>query len=111
GGTQAFSFHDANCPRVRVLAGFQSLPARWKKHGHKLEVLVPSDDVTVKGESLPPARCSFSVTLRDSVYLLLRNGKLIEVPQEERSEERRVGKGVDLGGRRAFDKEHRGKIA
>lgn len=82
-GTQGFSFHYENCPRIRVLTGFQSLPARWKKQGHKLEVLVPSDDVTVKGEALPPARCSFSVTLHDSVYLLLRNGKLIEVPQEE----------------------------
>jgi hypothetical protein len=82
-GTQGLSFHYENCPRVRVLTGFQSLPARWKKPGQRLEVLVPSDDVTVKGEALPPMRCVFTVTLHDSVYLLLRNGKLIEVPQEE----------------------------
>jgi hypothetical protein len=82
-GTQGFSFRYEGCPRVRVLTGFQSLPARWKKRGQKLEVLVPAEDVAVNGDPLPPLRCSFSVTLRDTVYLLLRNGKLVEVPQEE----------------------------
>lgn len=81
--TQGFTFHYDGCPRVRVPAGFVSLPARWKKPGVKLEVLVPADDVNVAGDPLPPLRCSFTVTLHDSVYLLLRNGKLVEVPQEE----------------------------
>jgi hypothetical protein len=80
--TQGFTFHYDNCSRVRVLRGFQSLPARWKKPGSKLEVLVPSDDIPANGRPLPPVRCSFTVTLHDFVYLLLRNGKLIEVSQE-----------------------------
>jgi hypothetical protein len=68
---------------VRVRPGFQSLPARWKKPGQKLEVLIPSDDIPVSGRPLPPIRCSFTVTLYDFVYLLLRNGKLVEVSQED----------------------------
>jgi hypothetical protein len=80
---QGMTFHYDNCSRVRVLNGFQSLPARWKKPGEKLEVLIPSDDIPVNGRPLPPVRCSFSVTMHDFVYLLLRNGKLIEVSKEE----------------------------
>jgi hypothetical protein len=80
--TQGLSFHYDNCSRVRVHPGFQSLPARWKRPGKTLEVLIPSDDIPVEGRPLPPVRCSFTVTLHDFVYLLLRNGKLIEVSQE-----------------------------
>ena len=69
--------------RVRVRPGFQSLPARWKKPGQRLEVLVPSDDIPVNGRPVPPAKCSFNVTLQSFVYLLLRNGKLIQVSQED----------------------------
>jgi len=81
--TQALTFHYDDCTRVRVHPGFQSLPARWKKPGQKLEVLIPSDDIPVNGRPLPPVRCSFTVTLHNFVYLLLRNGKLVEVSQED----------------------------
>jgi hypothetical protein len=80
--TQGLSFQYDNCSRVRVHPGFQSLPARWKKPGQKLEVLIPSDEIPQEGRPLPPVRCTFTVTLHDFVYLLLRNGKLIEVSQE-----------------------------
>ncbi len=82
-GTQGFSFRYNDCTRVRVRPGFQSLLARWKKPGKKLEVLVPSDDIPVNGRPLPPVRCTLSVTLHDFVYLLLRNGTLIQVSQED----------------------------
>jgi hypothetical protein len=80
--TQGFSFHYDNCSRIRVHPGFQSLPARWKQPRKKLEVLIPSDDIPEEGRPLPPVRCTFSVTMHDSVYLLLRNGRLIEVSQD-----------------------------
>jgi hypothetical protein len=82
-GTQALTFRYDNCTRLRVRPGFQSLPARWKKPGQKLEVLIPSDDVPTGGRPLPPIKCSLSVTLHDFVYLLLRNGRLIEVSQDD----------------------------
>jgi hypothetical protein len=82
-GTQALTFRYDNCTRLRVRPGFQSLPARWKKPGQKLEVLIPSDDIPAGGRALPPIKCSLTVTLHDFVYLLLRNGKLIEVSQED----------------------------
>ena len=80
--TQALTFRYDNCSRVRVHPGFASLPARWKQPGRKLEVLIPSDEIPVSGRPLPPVRCSFTVTMHDFVYLLLRNGKLVEVSQE-----------------------------
>ena len=81
--TQGVSFHYDNCARMRVRPGFQSLPARWKSQGKKLEVLVPSDDVpSANGRPLPPERCTFTVTVHNFVYLLLRNGAVIQVPQE-----------------------------
>ena len=80
---QALTFRYDNCSRVRVHPGFQSLPARWKQPGKKLEVLIPSDDIPVNGRPLPPLKCSFTVTLHDFVYLLLRNGRLVDVSQED----------------------------
>jgi hypothetical protein len=80
--TQGMSFHYDNCARMRVRPGFESLPARWKSRGKKLEVLVPSDDVPANGRPLKPERCTFTVTVHDFVYLLLRNGAVIQVPQE-----------------------------
>ena len=80
--TQGFTFHYDDCTRVRVHPGFQSLPARWKKPGRQLEVLIPSDAIPVNGRELKPVRCTFTVTLHDFVYLLLRNGTLIQVSQE-----------------------------
>jgi len=81
-GTQALTFQYDNCSRIRVRPGFQSLPARWKKPGQRLEVLIPSDEIPVNGRLLPPVRCSFTVTLHGFVYLLLPNRKLIEVTQD-----------------------------
>ena len=78
-GTQGLTFEYDNCVRVRVRPGFESLPARWKKPGRTLEVLMPSDDVPISGRPLPPVKCSLNVTLHDFVYLLLRNGKIVEV--------------------------------
>jgi hypothetical protein len=76
------TFQYDNCVRVRVRPGFESLPARWKKPGRKLEVLVPSDDIPVSGQPLPPVKCSLTVTLHDYVYLRLPGGKVIKVTQE-----------------------------
>jgi hypothetical protein len=81
--TQGLTFHYDNCSRVRVHPGFQSLPARWKKPGQKLEVLIPSDAIPVNDRPLPPERCTMTVTLHHFVYLLLRNGTLIEISQED----------------------------
>lgn len=81
GGTQGFSFSYRNCGRVRVLPGFQSLPARWKKPG-QLEVLLPSDEIPASGRPLRPERCTLTATVHDFVYLLLRNGAVVEVSEE-----------------------------
>ncbi len=80
--TLGMSFQYDDCARVRVHPGFTSLPARWKKPGRKLEVLIPSDDIPVNDKPMPPVRCSFNVTMHDFVYLLLRDGKLVEVSQD-----------------------------
>ena len=82
-GTQGLSFRYDNCGRIRVPIGFTSLPARWKSPGRKLEVLIPSDRIPVKGRPVPPERCTLTVTLHDFVYLLLNNGSLIEISQED----------------------------
>ena len=81
--TQGFSFHYDNCGRMRVNTGFQSLPARWKQPGKKLEVLIPSDEIPTDGHPLKPQRCILTVTLHDYVYLLLRNGAIIQISQED----------------------------
>jgi hypothetical protein len=81
-GTRGFSFQYRDCGRIRVFPGFQSLPARWKKPGATLEVLLPSDEVPVHGRPLPPSRCTLTVTVHPFVYLLLRNGELVEVSED-----------------------------
>lgn len=80
--TEGMTFKYDDCVRMRVRPGFQSLPARWKKPGKRLEVLIPSDEIPVRGRALPPVRCSLTVTLHDFVYLLLRNGNIVEVSQD-----------------------------
>jgi hypothetical protein len=80
--TQALAFRYDNCSRIRVRPGFQSLPARWKRPGVSLEVLVPSDDVPNGSRPLPPVRCTFSVAVHDFVYLLLPDGRVIQVSQD-----------------------------
>ena len=60
----------------------EAYPARWKKPGKRLEVLMPSDDIPEGGRPLRPVRCSLDVTLHDFVYLLLPNGKLVEVSKD-----------------------------
>jgi hypothetical protein len=81
--TQGLSFHYDNCGRMRVNTGFQSLPARWKQPGKKLEVLIPSDEIPANGRPLKPQRCLLTVTVHDFVYLLLRNGAIVQVSQED----------------------------
>ena len=51
--------------------------------GKQLEVLIPSDDIPTNGRPLPPVKCSLTVTLHNFVYLLLRDGKLLEISQED----------------------------
>ena len=80
--TQGFSFRYDNCGRMRVNTGFQSLPARWKSPGKKLEVLIPSDEIPANGRPLKPQRCILTVTMHDFVYLLLRNGAIVQVSQD-----------------------------
>jgi hypothetical protein len=80
--TEGISFGYDDCVRMRVRPGFQSLPARWKKPGKKLEALIPSDGIPESGRALPPVKCSLTVTLHDFVYLLLRNGNIVEVSQD-----------------------------
>ncbi len=80
-GTQGFSFRYQNCGRVRVMPGFESLPARWKRPG-VLEVLVPSDEIPSNNRPLRPSRCTFTATLHDFIYLLLRNGAVVQVSQD-----------------------------
>lgn len=80
-GTQGFTFRYQSCGRVRVLPGFQSLPARWKKPG-QLEVLLPSDEIPVNGRTPRPERCKLTATTHDFVYLLLRNGAVVEVSED-----------------------------
>jgi hypothetical protein len=53
--TQALSFNYDGCSRVRVLAGFQGLQARWKKPGRKLEVLIPTDAIAAEARFRVPA--------------------------------------------------------
>ena len=81
--TQGFSFHYDNCGRMRVNTAFQSLPARWKEPGKKLEVIIPSDEIPTNGRPLKPQRCTLTVTMHDFVYLLLRNGAIIQISQED----------------------------
>lgn len=81
-GTLGISFQYKDCYRVRAQPGFQSLPARWKKPGETLEVLIPSDSIPVAGRPMPLEKCSFSVTKHDFVYLMLPTGRLIEVSQD-----------------------------
>jgi hypothetical protein len=81
-GTQALSFTYEGCSRMRIPAGFQALPARWKKPGTKLEVLVPTDAIVAGDRPLPTEKCTVTVTLRDFVYLRLRSGALVEVTRE-----------------------------
>jgi len=81
-GTVGFSFKYDNCSRVRVLTGFRSMPARWKKPGQTLEVLVPNDEIPKNGKELPPVRCTMSVTMHDYVYLL-PSGKVVQVAKDD----------------------------
>ena len=81
-GTQALSFTYEGCSRMRIPSGFQALPARWRKPGTKLEVLVPTDAIVAGDRPLPTAKCTVTVTLRDFVYLRLRSGALVEVTRE-----------------------------
>ncbi len=80
-GTQALSFSYEGCSRVRVPTGFQGLFARWKKPG-KLEVLIPSDSISVATPTPPAQRCTLTVAMHEFVYLRLKDGSLLRVSQE-----------------------------
>ena len=81
--TQGLTFQYDDCVRLRVRPGFESLPARWKKPGKKLEVLIPSDRYSsVSGRPHRRWKCTLIATLHDFVYLRLRNGQLVEVSQD-----------------------------
>jgi hypothetical protein len=82
-GTQGLSFSYDGCPRIRVLAGFQGLQARWKTPGKKLEVLLPSEGIPEDDKPLPKEKCTLKVTMHDFVYLKVRTGALVQVSQED----------------------------
>jgi hypothetical protein len=82
--TQALRFTYDHCDsRVHVGTGFQSLSARWKKQGKQLEVLVPTEAIPGKNHTHPFDKCTFNVAMHDGVYLMMRNGKLIQVSQQD----------------------------
>ncbi len=82
--TQGLRFTYDHCDsRVHVGTGFQSLSARWKKQGKQLEVLVPTEAIPGKSHTHPFDKCTFNVTMHDGVYLLMRNGKLVQVSQQD----------------------------
>ena len=80
---QGLTFHYDDCSRIRMRPGFQSLPARWKRPGQKLEVLVPSDDIPANGRPLPPVRCTFTVAVKDFIYLLMPTGAILQVSPDD----------------------------
>ena len=80
--TQGFQFTYEGCPRVRVLPGFSSLQARWKKPGKTLEVLIPSDAIGHQDGPLPTQKCTFKVKLHEYVYLRMHSGSLLQVSQD-----------------------------
>ncbi len=81
--TQGVSFSYDGCPRIRVLAGFQGLQARWKTPGKKLEVLLPSEGIPVDDKPLPKEKCTLKVTMHEYVYLKVRTGAIVQVSQED----------------------------
>ena len=81
--TQGLSFSYEGCSRVRVAAGFSALPARWKKPGRKLEVVIPTDDLTHGDGPLPTQKCTLKVTLHEFVYLRMRSGKMVQISQAD----------------------------
>ncbi len=82
--TQGLRFTYDHCDsRVHSNTGFQSLPARWKKQGKQLEVLVPTDEVPGKHRAHPYNKCIFNVTVQSGVYLMMRNNKLVQVSQQD----------------------------
>ena len=51
-------------PGKHVPAGFQSLPARWKVPGKKLEVLFPSQEIPDGDKPLKREKCTLKVTMQ-----------------------------------------------
>ncbi len=81
--TAGVNFTYEGCNRVRVPAGFQSLPARWKVPGKKLEVLFPSQEIPDGDKPLKREKCTLKVTMQSFIYLRVKTGKLIQVSQED----------------------------
>jgi len=81
--TAGVSFTYEGCNRIKVLTGFQSLPARWKVQGKKLEVLFPSQEIPDGDKPLKSEKCTLKVTMHEFIYLRVKSGNLIQVSQED----------------------------
>jgi hypothetical protein len=60
--------------RLRVSAGYETYPARWKKPGRQLEILLP-----VMGKPGVMSACELKVDMKETVYFR-HNGLLNEEP-------------------------------
>jgi hypothetical protein len=78
--TIGLNFRYEGCSRIRVAPGFTGLPARWRKPGETLEVLIPND--ALGDDSLKTQHCRVQVTPQTFVYLRLHNGSIIRVAQQ-----------------------------
>ena len=71
---KGFDFNYSCGNRLRVSAGFETYPARWKKPGQTLEILLPEFGKPNAVES-----CELKVIMKDKAYFR-RNGLLGEEP-------------------------------
>ena len=71
---KGFDFNYSCGNRLRVSAGFETYPARWKKNGQTLEILLPEFGKPNALES-----CELKVIMKDQAYVR-RNGLLSEEP-------------------------------
>ena len=73
GEAHAVDFHYDCENKVRASFGFETYPARWKKPGKQLVVLMP-----VFGESGKFFTCNFDTDVKDFAYATSRNGLVSE---------------------------------
>ena len=67
-----------NCSELfRSSMGFETYPARWRKHDAELEILTP-----VMGKAGVQSECTLKVAMKEAAYYKL-NGKLNEEPVSE----------------------------
>ena len=74
GDPKGFDFSYSCGVRLNVSPGFETYPARWKKPGKSMEIVLPVFGKPGAGES-----CELKVLMKDSVYVR-RNGLIGEEP-------------------------------